>query len=80
MFTLVVLIFAEVMPKTLAAIHPERLAYPASYIYYPLQKIAFPLIWMINVLSNSILQADRRQSGRRGSTQPDDRGIAYYRQ
>jgi Mg2+/Co2+ transporter CorB len=55
-FTLVVLVFAEVMPKTLAALHPERLAYPASYIYYPLQKIAFPLIWMIGLISNSLLK------------------------
>jgi Mg2+/Co2+ transporter CorB len=55
-FTLVVLVFAEVMPKTLAALHPERLAYPASYIYYPLQKITFPLIWLINLVSNSLLK------------------------
>src|SRR5210317_1993576 len=31
--TLVVLIFAETAPKTLAALHPERLAYPAAYVY-----------------------------------------------
>lgn len=55
-FTLVVLIFAEVMPKTLAALHPERLAFPASYIYYPLQRLAFPLIWMISIVSNSLLK------------------------
>jgi Mg2+/Co2+ transporter CorB len=54
-FTLVVLIFAEVMPKTLAALHPERLAFPASFVYYPLQKVAFPLIWLINLISNSLL-------------------------
>ena len=55
-FTLVVLVFAEVMPKTLAALHPERLAFPASYIYYPLQKIAFPLIWLIGLVANSMLK------------------------
>jgi len=55
-FTLVVLIFAEVMPKTLAALHPESLAFPASYIYYPLQKIAFPLIWLIGLVANSLLK------------------------
>ena len=55
-FTLVVLIFAEVMPKTLAAIQPERLAFPASYIYYPLQKLAFPLIWAISLVSNALLK------------------------
>jgi Mg2+/Co2+ transporter CorB len=55
-FTLVVLVFAEVMPKTLAALHPERLAFPASYVYYPLQKIAFPLIWLIGLIANSLLK------------------------
>lgn len=55
-FTLVVLIFAEVMPKTLASLHPERLALPAAYIYYPLQKAAFPLIWIISLASNSLLR------------------------
>jgi len=34
--TLVVLIFAETAPKTLAAINPERVAFPAAYVYYPL--------------------------------------------
>lgn len=55
-FTLVVLIFAEVMPKTLAALHPEKLALPAAFVYYPLQKAAYPLIWVINLISNSLLR------------------------
>jgi Mg2+/Co2+ transporter CorB len=55
-FTLTVLIFAEVMPKTLAALHPEKLAFPAAFIYYPLQKAAFPLIWLIKLVSNSLLR------------------------
>ncbi len=55
-FTLVVLIFAEVTPKTLAALHPERLARPAAFIYYPLLKLTYPLIWLINVFSNGILR------------------------
>ena len=47
--TLVVLIFAEAAPKTGAALHPERVALPAAYIYYPLLKIAYPIVWLINV-------------------------------
>ena len=35
LLTLVILIFAEVAPKTLAALHPERIAFPAAYIYTP---------------------------------------------
>jgi len=53
--TLVVLIFAEAAPKTLAALHPERLAFPAALIYYPLMKITYPLVWLINNAANGVL-------------------------
>ena len=53
--TLVVLIFAETAPKTLAAMHPERMAFPAAYIYVPLLKILYPLVWMTNTLANGVL-------------------------
>jgi Mg2+/Co2+ transporter CorB len=53
--TLVVLIFAEAAPKTLAALHPERLAFPAAIIYYPLLKITYPLVWLTNIASNGVL-------------------------
>jgi len=53
--TLIVLIFAEAAPKTLAALHPEKLAFPASIIYYPLLKITYPIVWLTNVASNAVL-------------------------
>ncbi|MGI9237635.1 MAG: HlyC/CorC family transporter [Woeseiaceae bacterium] len=53
--TLVVLIFSEAAPKTLAALHPERLAFPAAMIYYPLLKITYPLVWLTNAASNGVL-------------------------
>lgn len=53
--TLVVLIFSEAAPKTLAALHPERLAFPAAMIYYPLLKIMHPIVWLTNVASNGVL-------------------------
>lgn len=53
--TFVILIFAETAPKTLAALHPERFAYPAAFIYVPLLKILNPLVWLTNVLSNGVL-------------------------
>ena len=52
---LVFLIFAEVMPKTIAAIHPEKIALPASYILNLLMKLAYPAVWSINTLSNNLL-------------------------
>jgi len=53
--TLIVLIFAETAPKTAAALNPERFAFPAAYIYYPLLKILYPLVWLTNVMANTVL-------------------------
>jgi Mg2+/Co2+ transporter CorB len=55
LLTLVVLIFSEAAPKTLAAMHPERVAFPAAMIYYPLLKITYPIVWLTNVASNGVL-------------------------
>ena len=52
---IVILIFAETAPKTLAAMHPERVAFPASLIYYPLLKIVYPFVWLTNVAANAVL-------------------------
>ena len=56
--TFLVLIFAEVAPKTLAAKHPEPLAFFAAYLYTPLLHRYCPLVWtvwIVNVLSNGLL-------------------------
>lgn len=55
MLTVVVLIFSEVAPKTLAAYHPERFGFPAAYILTPLLRITRPLVWVINKLAGSVL-------------------------
>ncbi|MEM7027194.1 MAG: HlyC/CorC family transporter [Pseudomonadota bacterium] len=51
----VFLIFAEVMPKTIAAFYPERIAFPASYVLTILLKVASPAVWLINWISNGLL-------------------------
>lgn len=56
LLTFVVLIFAEVAPKTLAALYPERIAFPAAYIYTPLLKAMYPMVFAINVLANGLLK------------------------
>jgi Mg2+/Co2+ transporter CorB len=53
--TVVVLIFAEVTPKTIAARHPSKVALPAALIYYPLLKVAYPLVWIISLMANGLL-------------------------
>ena len=55
MLTVVILIFAEITPKTIAAIHPEKVAFPASIILLPLMKLAMPLVWSINAITNGLL-------------------------
>lgn len=56
LLTLIVLIFSEVTPKTLAAQKPERFAYPAAYIYTFLLKPFSPLIWGINQITQAIFK------------------------
>ncbi len=53
--TVVILVFAEVVPKTLAAVYPERIAFPSSYLLRILLIVFYPLVWVLNRLSNSIL-------------------------
>ncbi|HCH69060.1 MAG TPA: magnesium/cobalt efflux protein [Colwellia sp.] len=53
--TLVILIFAEVTPKTLAALYPEKIAFPSSILLTLLLKILFPLVIAVNWITNGIL-------------------------
>lgn len=54
--TFAVLVFAEVTPKTLAAIYPERLAFPATIPLLILLKLFYPLVWLVNAFSNRLLK------------------------
>jgi Mg2+/Co2+ transporter CorB len=54
--TLIILIFAEVTPKTLAALYPEKVAFPSSIILALLLKILFPLVIAVNWITNGFLR------------------------
>ena len=54
--TFVILIFCEVAPKTFGALHPERLALPAAYVYTPLLWVLYPFVWATNLLANGVLR------------------------
>ena len=56
LLTVAILVFAEVAPKTMAALHAERVAYPAAVVYRPLLVIAYPLVWLINQFANGLLR------------------------
>lgn len=56
LLTLVILVFAEVTPKTLAILHPERFAFPATFVLQPLLKILYPLVWLVNMVANNFIR------------------------
>ncbi|MFA3790563.1 HlyC/CorC family transporter [Aliiglaciecola sp. SL4] len=53
--TFVILIFAEVTPKTVAALYPEKIAFPSSIILLPLMFLLYPLVYLINGICNGLL-------------------------
>jgi Mg2+/Co2+ transporter CorB len=53
----ITLIFCEVAPKTYGALHPERLALPAAYVYAVLLLVFQPFVWATNLLANGVLRA-----------------------
>jgi Mg2+/Co2+ transporter CorB len=54
--TFVVLVFCEFAPKTIAALNPARIALPAALIYHPLQKLAYPVVRLLNLIANGVLR------------------------
>ena len=56
LLTLIVLIFSEVAPKTLAAMYPEKIAFPATLFLEPLLKLLSPLVMLVNFIANNFLK------------------------
>ena len=54
--TVVILVFAEISPKTLAALYPERLAFLFAYPLQFLLWVLYPVVWLLNGMSNSMLR------------------------
>ena len=54
--TFVILIFAEVLPKTIAALYPEKVAYPVSILLKPLQTLMLPLVWLLNTITRMLMR------------------------
>ncbi len=55
--TIILLIFAEITPKTIAAYYPEKIALPAAHILKPLLKILYPAVWTINLVTSFLLKS-----------------------
>lgn len=56
LLTLVILVFAEVTPKTFATRRAEQFASIASAVYQPLMTITYPLVVAVNWISSKILK------------------------
>ena len=56
LLTLVILVFAEVAPKTFAALHPERVAFPAAHVLTALLVVFQPLVVAVNWMANGVLR------------------------
>ena len=54
--TLIILIFAEITPKTFAALNSEKVALPASLVLKYLQKILRPLVVFVNFFTNFFMR------------------------
>ncbi len=54
--TFVILVFAEVTPKTMAALHPERFALPSAFVLKPMLMLLYPLVWLINLFTRGIFK------------------------
>ncbi|MGF1831771.1 CNNM domain-containing protein [Photobacterium angustum] len=53
--TILILVFAEVTPKTVAALYPERVSYASSIILNILMKVLYPLVWFVNGITSAFL-------------------------
>jgi len=54
-----IIVFAEITPKIVGATYPEKIALPASVVIAPLMRILKPVVWFVNLFSNTILLALR---------------------
>lgn len=56
LLTFLILVFSEVTPKVVGAAFPERVAYPATLLLAPLLKLAYPVVWFVNLFVQGILR------------------------
>jgi Mg2+/Co2+ transporter CorB len=75
LLTLAVLIFAEVTPKTIAALYPERVAFPFSLLLKPLLFLLYPAVWIVNHISNGLAKlfgVDTQKTNTNDHLNPDE--------
>ncbi|HUX23706.1 MAG TPA: HlyC/CorC family transporter [Burkholderiales bacterium] len=53
--TFLILVFAEITPKVIAAAHAERIAFAVSYVLTPMLKLVYPVVWFVNLFVSALL-------------------------
>ncbi len=53
--TFLILVFAEITPKVIAAAHAERIAFAVSYVLTPLLSLLYPVVWFVNLFVSALL-------------------------
>lgn len=61
--TFALLVVAEISPKVICATHADRLAPLLSYVLTPLLRLAYPIIWFVNLFVTALLKAIRLTPG-----------------
>ena len=74
--TIVILIFAENTPKTFAAKNPEKIALPASWLLELIIKLFKPVIYLISLISVSILKIFGLKSENKDNLNSDELRMA----
>ncbi|MDD2171033.1 HlyC/CorC family transporter [Glaesserella parasuis] len=76
LLTFVMLVFSEILPKTIAALYPEKVGFTVSYILMPLQKLLMPLVFFMNLIINGLMKLFRiRKSEKSGLSTEELRGV-----
>lgn len=54
--TFFILVFSEITPKVIGATYPEAIALPSAYVLTPLLRIAYPVVWFVNLFVQGLLR------------------------
>ncbi|MFU2079412.1 HlyC/CorC family transporter [Avibacterium endocarditidis] len=66
--TFAMLIFAEIFPKTIAALYPEKVAFLSSHILTPLLKIFSPIVFLMNLIIRGLMKLFRVKNEQKNSS------------
>ena len=76
LLTFVMLVFSEILPKTVAAIYPEKVGFFASFILTPLKKLLSPIVFLMNLIIAGLMKLLRiQQKDKQGLSSEELRSV-----